>query len=521
MQILNRNSARLCFVLMLAALSPSEARPENRLAILIGNADYDLPELSLNNPVNDIDALAPALERLGFETARYRDADRAEMVAALSRLRQDGRRAEAVLVFYAGHGVQVGAENYLIGTGLGDLDAEAVAAASLTLTDIRRAIADAGADLAMVVLDACRDNPLLQRGMVPSGLLPSSGGAGTLIAYSTDPGNVAADGLGDNSIFTQALLRNIETPGLDVRLMFGRVRQEVVMLTGGLQIPWVEEAVLGEHYLHGAPELAAVDEEILAWRRADSAGTAAEFESYLGEYPSGLFAQMARTRIALLREERQPVGAAALAPEDLAPTAAALELLGYLATADAPGGTGREAVETAFRSWSGAQPDGFGTPRQLLQDGAQMALMLGTYTAGILRKDLQNFSAAEQNLRLAVADLVRAEAEFGGVPSAAADLAAMRADVAAIRRLRDEMAGHLDTSRSFYDDLVTLSEGPLAGEIRSLPLPRFGGVRGLGQDVPIRALQDARTFTGHLALMEDRPEGSYAWLADLMRETTP
>jgi len=513
------HAAALGLFCAVLAAAPRLAAAADRVALLIGNADYDIAQLALKNPVNDIDALAPVLEDLGFATARFPDAGREDMARALDWLRQEGAGADIVFVFYAGHAVQVGSENYLIGTGLDTLTPQAVARQSLTLREIRQALDDTVADLSMVVIDACRDNPLAARGMVPSGLLPISGGAGTLIAYSTDPGNVAADGAGENSIFTLALLRNIDTPGLDVRLMFGRVRQEVVIITKGTQIPWVEEAVLGEHYLRGGPQRERLDDEIGDWRQADSADTVAAFEDYLAAYPDGLFARTAESRIALLQGGAPDMSPAALRPEDLPQAAAALEVLGYLSAMRGAGEPTRPAVDQAFEEWRTDQPAGFDTPGALLRDGAQMALMLGTYTAGILRKDLQNFVAMDQNLALAEADLARGEREFGTAPSAAAVLDGMRSDVTAIRGLRDEMADRLDASRSYYDDLIALAEGTLDARMRTQPLPRFGGMRGLGQDLPIRALDDARTFLGHLDLMATQPEGSYAWLADLLKET--
>lgn len=514
-------SSRLAGTLALGAsiLFAGAAAAGDRVALLIGNAAYDIPQLALENPVNDIDALAPALEGLGFRAARFADADRDDMALALDWLREEGTRPEIAFVFFAGHAVQVGDENYLIGTGLDALAPEAVTRQSLTVRDIRRALADVGAELSVIVVDACRDNPFAARGMVPRGLLPVSGGAGTLIAYSTDPGNVASDGTGDNSIFTLALLRNIDTPGLDVRLMFGRVRQDVVMMTGGAQIPWVEEAVLGEHYLRDGPTPAPVDDEIAAWRRADAADSVAGFETYLETYPEGLFARTAESRLRLLNETVPNLELAMLDPGDIAQSAAALEILGYLSPSRGTAPPAPEAVRQAFDVWRADQARSLGTPEALLRQGAQMALFLGTYTAGILRKDLQNFVAMEQNLELAEADLARARAEFGDDPAAGPALQAMTADIAAMRAMRDDFAARLDDSRSFYDDLVILAEGHLDPWMKRQPLPRFAGLRGLGEDVPVRVLEDARTFLSHLDLMADRPEGSYAWLADMIEES--
>jgi uncharacterized caspase-like protein len=217
------------------------------VALLIGNGGYQNDDFALANPANDVRALDAALTRLGFEVRSEVDLSRAQMRTALDWLRGAARDADIALVFYAGHAVQAEAENYLIGTDLAALSAPALVDASVTLSEVLTGVEAAGAELALVILDACRDNPFGATRIGDAGLSPVSGSIRTLVAYATDPGNVAADGLGENSTFTSALLDHVETSGIDVRIMFGRVRQDVVADTGGQQIPWVEEAVLGEH----------------------------------------------------------------------------------------------------------------------------------------------------------------------------------------------------------------------------------------------------------------------------------
>ena len=508
------------FALVIACLAcfAGPALASKRVALLIGNAAYVKPDLSLANPVNDVDAMADALTRIGFEVITARNASRAGMMGALETFARDAAGSDMALVFFAGHGVQVAAQNYLIGVDLPALSSDAVAASSITLDDIRNAVDAAQADLSIIILDACRNNPLMETGIVAEGLAQSSGSVGTLIAYSTDPGNVALDGLGDNSTFTEAMLDHLATPGIDVRIMFGRVRQEVVRETRGLQIPWVEESVLGEHYLVPGTRPSQVDEDVQSWQAADTGGTARAYQRYLDRHPDGLFAQVAQSR-------RDALSGTGTAPREdvfaaLATTpaaAASLELLGYAsATRDTSEVAGTYLAQ-AFADWQATKRAGTGTVDRLVEEGAQMAVFLGTYTAGVLRKDLAAFIALEENLKIAQADLARAEQQFGDVAAAQPVLDEIRGTLAAMTLQRDEVAARLDASRSYYHDLINTTEASFL-EIVSLDLvPRHGATRG-ANEVPGRVLEDARTFLRQLDIMSRAPTGSYAWLTDFLNE---
>ncbi|PWR01188.1 hypothetical protein DKT77_18710 [Meridianimarinicoccus roseus] len=490
----------------------------DRVALLIGNAGYAKPELELANPINDVDALAGSLSRIGFDVIVSRDSTRPEMRDALDRFSREAEGAEMALVFYAGHGVQVAAENYLIGVELDALTQRAVTEASVTLSEIRTAVDTARADLSIIILDACRNNPLVETGIARGGLAQSSGTVGTLIAYSTDPGNVALDGVGSNSTFTEAMLEHLETPGIDVRIMFGRVRQEVVRETRGLQIPWVEESVLGEHYLVPGTRPSYVDDEVQAWQSAERSGSVAALGRYLERYPDGLFAQIAQSRIeALTGTGPAPQGDLFAALDDTPAVAASLELLGYASATRNTSDIAGSYLAQAFADWQATKRGSSGTVDRLVEEGAQMAVFLGTYTAGVLRKDLQAFLAMEENLDLAEADLDRAVAQFGSDPAAQPVIAEIAANVAAMTAQRDAVAERLDASRSYYHDLINTTEASFM-EIISMDLvPRHGATRG-GTEVPSRVLDDARTFLRQLDIMSRAPDGSYAWLTDFLEE---
>jgi hypothetical protein len=361
------------------------------------------------------------------------------------------------------------------------------------------------------VLDACRDNPFAGDEVGQAGLAAVSGGVGTLVAYATDPGNVAADGLGENSTFTAALLEHIETPGIDVRIMFGRVRQEVVRLSRGQQVPWVEEAVLGEHYLAAPPQPLDPDDELRIWREAVAGGAAEDYRGYLDRFPGGLYAIVAELRIDALQGDAPE--ADDLAEGDLPRVEAALEMLGYMV----PRATYAEGdeVRRSFARWQTTQPAGARDIPALMTEAAGRAVFLGTYTAGILKNDLQRFATVEESLRTATENLGVAEARFAEDPDAGPALERMRAQVAEIARIRDGVAADLDASRTYYSDLIVLTERHLSDWITDDLQPRFASSRGLSR-LSDRAISDAQTFFRHLRLAEEAPEGSYVWLASLM-----
>ena len=229
--------------LAMAALGWTAALAEERVALLIGNERYASAQLSnLSNPANDARALEPVLARLGFATDVLVDADRAAAEAALHEFSADAAGAEVALFFFSGHAVQIEGTNRLLTAGFSQrIEPESgterflaeVERETLDLDAVREALAAAAPDLGLIVLDSCRDNPFIDSGLAVRGLARAPGRSRLLIAFATDPGNVAYDGGGANSPFTAALLDHIATPGLEVRLMFGRVRQDVVLATGG------------------------------------------------------------------------------------------------------------------------------------------------------------------------------------------------------------------------------------------------------------------------------------------------
>ena len=207
------------------------------LALVVGNAAY--PDQPLANPANDATDVATALEGVGFTVMRLINADRATFQKAVDSFGAQIKGKQASAFYYAGHGMQVNGENYLIPVGE-QIDGE---------TDVPFKAVNAGLILAkmeaaqcplnIIILDACRNNPLARssRG-VAKGLTELRGPAGSLIVYSTAPGQVAGDGVGRNGVFTTALLRHISTPGQNIDMCLRVVSSDVQKTTGGSQIPW-------------------------------------------------------------------------------------------------------------------------------------------------------------------------------------------------------------------------------------------------------------------------------------------
>jgi hypothetical protein len=229
-----------------------------RVALLIGNAAYK-ETAALANPRNDANDLADVLKRLNFEVMVGFDLSKREMERLIRQFDQKLVGAEIALFFYAGHGIQVGGKNHLIPidarlSAEGDIDFE-----SLPLELVTRRM-EREAKTSIIILDACRDNPLaknLARTMgtrstdIGAGLAEVRTGVGTLISFSTQPGNVALDGTGRNSPFTSALLRQIEVKGRDIMTTLAAVRGDVLSATRGKQVPWEHTSLLGPVILSG------------------------------------------------------------------------------------------------------------------------------------------------------------------------------------------------------------------------------------------------------------------------------
>ncbi|HEV7323310.1 MAG TPA: caspase domain-containing protein [Ensifer sp.] len=313
---------RAVAVLLLFFLS-SYAWANKRVALVIGNSAYQhAPQLS--NPQNDASDMASKLTGMGFVVVTGRDLDLTGMRQSIREFVGKVEGADVALFFYAGHGLQVNGGNYMIPVDAqlrsnNDLDFEALPI-ELVLSAMER-----NAKVNLVFLDACRDNPLaatLARSMgtrsvaVGRGLAKLDTGVGSLIAFATQPGNVALDGAGRNSPFTTALLKHLGTPGQSVTDDLIAVRRTVLQATDGKQVPWDSSSLTGPVVLNPSSDAATATSpaatpdtdrtvELAYWNSIKDLTASSFFEAYLQEYPNGAFGTLAKLKIAAIAEREK------------------------------------------------------------------------------------------------------------------------------------------------------------------------------------------------------------------------
>ncbi len=235
---------------MLLAAGAAAMAQEHRVALVIGNADYRTAPLK--NPVNDARAIASALRGLGFEVLTGENLARKAMLQKLREFRDRLGHDSIGLFYYAGHGVQVKGQNYLIPTDATVRSEAEIDEESVNLVHLLDRLDEAKNAINIVILDDCRDNPFARSfrsfRSAARGLAQVDAPTGTLIAYATAPGRTAADGDGANGIYTEEMLRVLRTPGLKVEDVLKRVRAGVVQRTNGLQTPWDASSLIGDFY---------------------------------------------------------------------------------------------------------------------------------------------------------------------------------------------------------------------------------------------------------------------------------
>jgi hypothetical protein len=233
---------RLTALLTTLALAQAQA-PEPRTALVVGNADYSFG--ALTNPINDAEAVAKSLEVAGFEVTLRTDADQAAMQAAIASFGDELKQRGGVGLFYfAGHGVQLSGENYLLPVGGHIRGENDIKTGAVTATEIVDAMASARNGLNIVVLDACRNNPI-NKGAT-RGLSRIDSNRSLFVSYSTSPGAVALDGEGGNSPYTKYLATSISTPNLNIEETFKRTLKGVYQETKGEQTPWISSTFFGD-----------------------------------------------------------------------------------------------------------------------------------------------------------------------------------------------------------------------------------------------------------------------------------
>ncbi|NEU69674.1 caspase family protein [Spirosoma agri] len=229
---------------------PAPMVTEKRLALVIGNANYEGSN-KLTNPVNDANDMAESLKKLGFDVLQFTDLDSKKMKQAINsfgeKLRDD---YQVGLFYYAGHGVQNGGINYLVPTDAQPASRNEIEFECIDANRILAKMEDAQTRTNIVVLDACRNNPLdrsWSRGG-DNGLASMNAPSGSVIAYATAPGKTAADGNGRNGLYTAALLKALQTPNQTIIQLFQQVRAEVLKQSSNKQLPWESTSLTGDFY---------------------------------------------------------------------------------------------------------------------------------------------------------------------------------------------------------------------------------------------------------------------------------
>ena len=304
--------AALAVLVLLSARAEALAA-DRRVALVIGNATYRNAPV-LTNPTGDARAFADMLRKAGFDSIELKqNLDSLDLKRAIRAFLLSARDSDVAVVYFAGHGIEVNGSNYVIPVDARlrtDFDAEDEGVA---LERIIRAVEPARR-LRLVILDACRDNPFVNQIQRTVSLRAITAGLGkvepevsdTLVAYAARAGSVAEDGASEHSPFTTALLAHLPTPGLDIRVAFGRVRDDVLRATGGKQEPFVygslggstisivREAALPE------PARPLVDRDAETRRDyefAERVGRKEAWLYFLQAHPTGFYADLARTQL--------------------------------------------------------------------------------------------------------------------------------------------------------------------------------------------------------------------------------
>jgi hypothetical protein len=279
------------------------ALADKRVALIVGNSQYTRITPKLVNPANDAHDLAQALASVGFDVILRADVGKGEFDQALVEFSRRAKNADTALFYYAGHGLQHNGKNYFLPTDIEVQDEFDFNYRAISQDSILYAVGQAKS-VKIVILDACRDNPLARqfiasRGWGGGGLARIDSAEETIIAYATAPDHVANDGEGRNSPFTAALISRIKEPGLEITTMFRRVANDVYAQTGGKQQPEITSSLRTDYFLNPAESDGA------AWSRVRESTNSADFKEFIQKFPASPFAREAQFRIDLFERIRR------------------------------------------------------------------------------------------------------------------------------------------------------------------------------------------------------------------------
>jgi uncharacterized caspase-like protein len=291
------------------ATSYAYAVPDKRVALIIGNSSYKDPALALGNPKSDASAIADTLKSLEFEVQLVTDVGKRDMDGVLERFARLAVTADTALFFYAGHAIQYQGKNYLMPVDA-QLEDEISIRYNLVSVDDVRSTLDRASGVKIMILDACRNNPIADRlNRIANGGqtrgLPSTRGLaridktqGMVIAYATAPDDVALDGTNSShSPFSSALIKEMQEPGLEIGTLFRRVARDVNEATGGRQRPETSISLLSEYYLNQS------DRKI--WEDMRETADIPQIREFLRRYPNSVSALDAQYRLEILERAKR------------------------------------------------------------------------------------------------------------------------------------------------------------------------------------------------------------------------
>jgi hypothetical protein len=283
-------------------LSTDAAWADRKVALVVGNTQYKNPSLVLLNPRNDAEDVAAVLRSLDFEVVLTTDASKRDFDLAMTQFARMATGADAAFFFYAGHALQYQGRNYLMPTD-GELEDEVSLRYQMVMVDDVRAAVERADGVKIIILDACRNNPVVDNlrkkmaGMsrnieATRGLARIDKALGMVVAYSTAADDVAADGAGRNSPFTSALLRRLKEPGLEIGSMFRLIAADVNDKTHGRQRPETYVSLIGEYYLN--------EKDRPVWDQIKDSSDPAAFRSFIAQFPTSPRASDAQYRLRIL-----------------------------------------------------------------------------------------------------------------------------------------------------------------------------------------------------------------------------
>jgi len=304
---------------MLSFLTLAEALADGRVALVVGVSNYEHAG-RLANTLNDANDMAATLKRLGFDAETLLDPNRSALEAAVRRYGERSVSADVSLFYYSGHALEAAAHNWLLPTSARMANERDLRFEAVDLDTVQEQT-DGYAKVSIIFLDACRDNPFARRlsrgrSFAPRGLARVDVGRGAvLVAFSTGPGEVAIDSIGAkrNSPFTAALLKYIETPGLEIRSLLTRVTKDVSDETKGTQRPWQNSSLEGDFYFLPPPVAPAASSaqslvtlDSMFWDAIKLSNNPADYKAYLTRFPKGMFVELAQNHLAILEQITVP-----------------------------------------------------------------------------------------------------------------------------------------------------------------------------------------------------------------------